>query len=152
MRSLSLFAMSACLLAWSSPVEPRRPPCTPIGPLPDPQCSPGDVETTDLQVVCDTRTRARRNVDEATRSAVFEAYGLSPKQPPGAYECDHLVPLELGGSNSIRNLWPQPAPAFREKDRVENALHRLVCSGKMGLADAQRAIAADWTTAIPDGD
>jgi hypothetical protein len=25
-----------------------------------------------------------------------------------AYELDHLIPLELGGSNDLRNLWPQP--------------------------------------------
>jgi hypothetical protein len=30
------------------------------------------------------------------------------------------------------------------KDKVENALHRAVCSGKVKLAAAQIAIATDW--------
>ncbi len=28
---------------------------------------------------------------------------------PYAHEVDHLVSLELGGSNDIRNLWPEPS-------------------------------------------
>jgi hypothetical protein len=64
---------------------------------------------------------------------------------------DHLISLELGGSNSIRNLWPesfstQPWNA-RVKDRLENRLHREVCSGRMSLHDAQRAIATNWIDA-----
>jgi 5-methylcytosine-specific restriction endonuclease McrA len=27
--------------------------------------------------------------------------------PPGAYEIDHLISISLGGSNDIKNLWPQ---------------------------------------------
>ena len=63
------------------------------------------------------------------------------------FEVDHLIPLELGGDNSIANLWPEaaePTPGFHEKDRVENYLHRRVCEGAMSLADAQRQVATDW--------
>ena len=45
------------------------------------------------------------------------------------------------------NIWPEPwdGPlSAHEKDRLENAAHRLVCSGKIPLAEAQRKIAADW--------
>jgi len=47
--------------------------------------------------------------------------------------------LELGGSNSIGNLFPEaadPRPGFHEKDKLENRLHALVCSGKMKLRTA----------------
>jgi hypothetical protein len=37
-----------------------------------------------------------------------------------------------------------PPPGARQKDRVENFLHREVCSGAMPLEDAQKAIASDW--------
>ena len=59
----------------------------------------------------------------------------------------HLIPLELGGANSIQNLWPQfylPKPGARQKDVVENRLHKSVCSGAMSLAEAQRRIATNW--------
>jgi hypothetical protein len=73
--------------------------------------------------------------------------------PLGAssFEEDHLVSLELGGHpQDPRNLWPQhwsrPQGAH-EKDAVENKLHKLVCTGGMPLAQAQREIATNWIAA-----
>lgn len=67
------------------------------------------------------------------------------------YEEDHLIPLELGGDGyAPRNLWPEPyagSTGARIKDKVENALHRLVCAGQVGLRAAQRAIASNWYAA-----
>ena len=67
---------------------------------------------------------------------------------PADYEEDHFISLELGGSpTDPRNLWPEPylpKPGAKEKDIVENYLHRQVCSGTMTLEDAQKAIVADW--------
>jgi hypothetical protein len=65
-----------------------------------------------------------------------------------SYELDHLIPLELGGCPDCKeNLWLEPydpQPGARQKDRVENFLHREVCRGAMPLEDAQKAIASDW--------
>ena len=67
------------------------------------------------------------------------------------YEEDHLIPLELGGDGYARgNLWPElyaGSAGARIKDKVENALHRLVCGGQVGLRAAQRAIATNWYAA-----
>jgi hypothetical protein len=61
------------------------------------------------------------------------------------------VPLELGGSNDIKNLWPQPVAtkpwSARRKDDLENRLRVLVCTKAIRLDDAQREIANDWTDA-----
>jgi hypothetical protein len=87
-----------------------------------------------------------RNVTTAEKDAVYAEYGIASRAP-GQYEVDHLISLELGGSNDIANLWPEPAdprPGFHEKDRVENALHDRVCAGSISLADAQRQIATNW--------
>jgi hypothetical protein len=65
--------------------------------------------------------------------------------PISTYEEDHLIPLELGGSPaSPSNLWPEKGATPNPKDAVENAAHRAVCSGRMTLAAAQRAIAGNW--------
>ena len=40
----------------------------------------------------------------------------------------------------------QPAGSD-QKDRLENRLHKLVCAGKMPLAQAQYLIAKDWVGA-----
>jgi len=66
---------------------------------------------------------------------------------PGDYEEDHLIPLELAGDpRDPRNLWPEPyaEPGAKQKDAVENYLHKQVCSGAMPLADAQHLITTDW--------
>ena len=69
----------------------------------------------------------------------------------GDYEEDHLIPLELGGDGyAPGNLWPEPyagTAGARVKDKVENALHRLVCDGQLGLRAAQNAIATNWYAA-----
>jgi hypothetical protein len=64
------------------------------------------------------------------------------------YELDHFIPLELGGCpDCVTNLWPEPyGSSFgaRQKDRVENYLHRQVCSGEITLRQAQDAVRIDW--------
>ena len=76
------------------------------------------------RLICRTGyTALVRDVAESTKNAVYREYGIRHHRP-GQYEVDHLVPLELGGSSSIANLFPQrrrPRPGFREKDQLENA-------------------------------
>jgi hypothetical protein len=89
-----------------------------------------------------------RHVTEATKTQVYALYGAThsgtPPHAPSCCEVDHLISLELGGSNDIVNLWPEPYPDATAKDKVENALHALVCHGKLSLGVAQRGIARDW--------
>jgi hypothetical protein len=109
--------------------------------------------TTDVGVVCHESTKARRHVVSSIHRRAFTDYGLSPEQPRGAFEVDHLIPLELGGDNTIENLWPEaaePRPGFHEKDRVENYLHAKVCVGEITLPEAQRRIATDWLSVWRD--
>ncbi len=59
--------------------------------------------------------------------------------PPSAYQEDHLISLELGGSPADpRNLWPEPYPRASKVDQTENDLNRRVCAGSLTLAEAQR--------------
>ena len=77
---------------------------------------------------------------------MFRAYGITYPPPAGAYELDHLIPLELGCGNAAANLWPQPYRGSGSAD-VKDHLHALVCSGQLSLATAQMAIAGDWYAA-----
>ena len=130
--------------------------------VPDPARTPGDVLTSDPKIVCVSGyTKTVRNVPQALKEQVYRAYGVTSRQS-GEYEIDHLISLELGGSNSARNLWPEsyktrPLNAH-VKDSLENRLHDLACSGKITLAMAQQAIASNWEAAyvqylgpLPDG-
>lgn len=70
---------------------------------------------------------------------------------PRSYEEDHLISLTIGGNpRDPKNLWPEPyagACGAHVKDKLENALNRAVCTGRITLADAQQAIAKDWISA-----
>ncbi len=116
--------------------------------LPDAHCTPGAVFSgVTPQKLCVTGyTRTVRNVPASEKAQVFAEYGVIA-HTPGQFEIDHLIPLELGGSNALANLWPEaasPAPGFHQKDVVENYLHDKVCSGKLPLQTAQHEIATNW--------
>ena len=124
------------------------------GQLPDPRCTPGSVDPAVTQANMDS-TICRSGYTEGVRppesqtthakyDVAYPAYHI-PHRDSG--ELDHLVSLELGGSNDITNLWPQVGPLPNPKDKIENALHRAVCDGRVRLAAAQRAIAINWRTA-----
>ena len=119
---------------------------------PDPSCTPGALnpavtQATIDQTICmsgySESVRPPERITNKEKLASMAAYGDSGS--PSDYEYDHLVSLELGGAaNDPRNLWPEPGNSPNPKDSIENSLHRLVCSGEMPLAQAQKIIATRW--------
>lgn len=91
-----------------------------------------------------------RHVEGSLKRRVYLEYGIA-KHRPDEYEIDHLISLELGGSNDIKNLWPQSFETepwnAHMKDKLEDRLHSMVCDGEIDLKEAQRAIATDWIAA-----
>lgn len=120
------------------------------GALPDRHCSPGAYYSGLTQsVICSAgfRTSSIRDVPQAEKFAVEREYGLAPAYYGRSIEIDHIVPLELGGSNDIANVFPEPGSglaSYHAKDRLENRLHDLVCGGTVSLAAARAAIATNW--------
>jgi hypothetical protein len=124
--------------------------------LPDPSCTPGATnpkvsDDTLGNTICRTgytkSIRPPAAITDAEKRDNAAAYGYTG--PLSEAEFDHLVPLELGGDpNDPRNLWIEPGASPNPKDRVEHKLHQMVCDGRVSLATAQEAIAADWTTAL----
>jgi len=116
--------------------------------LPDPALTPGVVDqNATMEKIClSGYTGTVRNVSSATKKKVFEEYGIDPKADK--FEVDHLISLELGGSNDIKNLWPQSYTTMpwnaHVKDRLENKLHRMICDGIITMEDAQQQISTDW--------
>jgi len=121
--------------------------CSANQALPDSTCTPGDVLTMDTSVICKTGyTEAVRDVPISLKEQVFAEYGISYDLHSN-YEVDHLISLELGGSNDISNLWPESysiTNGARIKDKLENYLHSQVCSGDMTISEAQNEISGDW--------
>lgn len=122
--------------------------------LPDPKCTPGatnpsvtqqNIQSTICKAGWTTTVRPDPRYTERLKKQQMPVYGDGGS--PGTYEEDHLIPLELGGApKDGANLWPEPGglPSPNNKDRVEDAAKDAVCSGRMPLAAAQRAIASNW--------
>lgn len=120
--------------------------------LPDARCTPGaDYSRATTQDVCRPGyASAVRNVSQRTKDEVYAEYGDTTHFNGANGEVDHLVSLELGGSNARANLFPEaadPKPGSHEKDKLENRLHSEVCAGSITLQKAQRLIATNWVAA-----
>ena len=114
---------------------------------PDRRCSPGAFYSRLTKaVLCSPtfHTGSIRNVPTSEKHAVEVEYGMKPRPYGSTVEIDHIVSLELGGSNAIANLYPERTPGYHVKDRLENKLHALVCSGAVSLRAAQAGIARNW--------
>ncbi len=120
------------------------------GSLPNSELTPGDVLDVGTEALCTTGySKTVRHVQADVKRHVYAEYGRTPEAGI-CCEVDHLIPLELGGSNRIENLWPQPYNLkwnARTKDSLENYLHERVCAGELSLQEAQAAIAKNWIDA-----
>ena len=137
-------------------------------PLPDRSCSPGAVNPTVTLTILKTATnpaatgfRTTCMRDKATsahaKAATYGWYNIPhPAHNTGSSqtcELDHIVSLELGGADTLDNIWPECGPSgvalndryFKQKDLVENYLADLVRQGGISLKAAQTGIATDWT-------
>lgn len=131
-------------------------------PVPDSNCTPGAVNpTVTAAVLRDPAFRTaciRQQVTtEQEKAETYRWYSIPhPANNTGgsqSCELDHLVSLELGGADTLDNIWPQCGPPgaplakryFKQKDTVENYLAWRVRRGEMDLSQAQKGIATNWT-------
>ena len=120
---------------------------------PDPRLTPGVIALTDLTAVCRSGKRIRGLftpngplVSASDRSAVFSEYKISAANTRH-YGLDFLIPLQLGGANTLKNIWPASTShgvGFREKQVLNIRMHELVCRRDVPLDVAQKLIATDW--------
>jgi len=96
--------------------------------------------------------RPPESVTEPEKVHSASAYGFKGSFRTAEY--DHLIALELGGDpNDPANLWVEPnddphaVTTQNTKDTLEARLHELVCSRRMTLTAAQRALATNWVAA-----
>jgi hypothetical protein len=112
--------------------------------LPNPKLTPGRVARTDAD---------RRGVTAQMERKVFARYRL-PWSRRAEFKIDHLIPLGLGGADSIDNLWPQSLRArpygTDRKELLEEVLQSRIAKGQITLAQAQEQIRTDWIDAFID--
>jgi len=110
---------------------------------PDPTCTPGAINPTVTLAVLKNLAFRTGCLRDCSRSATqkgttYASYKIArPANNNGTNqicELDHVVPLEIGGADTLDNIWPQCGPKnvalakryFKEKDLVENYLVDIV--------------------------
>ena len=133
--------------------------------LPDAKLTPGQtmpgvtVEQLCQKGYANVLNGGARNVPESEKREVFIRYFGKVPSNPGAFEIDHVISIELGGANTISNLFPQSYSGIwnaRVKDRLEDWMaaqvrHSLAEDGHATaaakLALFQKEISSNWTNA-----
>ncbi len=139
-----------------------------LQPTPDPTCTPGAINpTVTLDVIKNAAFRTdcvRDCTTSAATKANYTSYKIAhPANNTGVNqtcELDRVVPLEIGGADTLDNIWPQCGPKnatlakryFKQKDMVENYLANMVktqVTDPRQLANLQKLIAEDRTQLLP---
>ena len=112
--------------------------------LPNPKLTPGRIAE---------RDKDRGGVTLKMEQKIFARYRL-PWARRAEFKIDHLIPLELGGADTIDNLWPQslrakPYGADR-KELLTEVLVERIRAGRITIAQAQEQIRKDWIDAFVD--
>lgn len=111
--------------------------------------TPGEVITTDLSIICQRGySKSVRKTTRDMKNKVYNLYGIKKHKH---YKIDHLVPLCIGGADSIKNIWPSNFDVEKHnanaKDRLELKILHMVCERKMDIRKGQMLFMSDWTAA-----
>lgn len=139
MRVLVFTALLALSLTGMAQAQGRRY-------RPNPKLTPGHALNATADDLCKPgHAEVEGKISVRVKGQVFDRYGIGGDLI--GYNVDHLIPPGLGGSNSLKNLWPQPLAGewtSQMKNRLERRLRKLVCSGALDLKTSQQEIATDW--------
>jgi hypothetical protein len=143
--------VALCLPAMYRQSEPPPSQTAAARPMPNSSLTPGATRPVALADICSRReSDLDPEVSPSMKKVVFQEYGIADA-PGKSYQVDYLINPQLGGTDDIHNLWPQPYGATvwnaRAKDALEDRLYHMVCEKQLDLASAQRDIATDWISA-----
>jgi hypothetical protein len=146
--------LAVCVITWRGVVSTRQLAGSGYSALLEPNrvLTPGATRPVTLADICPLGDdELDPDVAPSKRQQVFDAYGIKRKSSRQEYQVDYLINPQLGGTDDIRNLWPEPygSPIWnaQAKDTLEKRLHKMVCERQIDLESAQREIATDWIAA-----
>jgi hypothetical protein len=139
----------ALLLAFSVSAyaeTPQRPDLKLSPGASNPEANKAVICTVGYTAGVDAHGAKVRDVPESLKQKIYDEYKIDRKSD--RFEIDHIISLQLGGSNDPKNLWPQsyttkPYNAYM-KDDLENKMKKLICDGKITQDQAQKEISTDW--------
>lgn len=131
--------------------EPDSAPTVPLNPTgkypiqPDPEMTPGKLCERGTKRYAQQITYCERNVSGGEKNAIIKDYDQElgfkiQTMDRGAFKIDHFIPLSIGGSNDVENLWPQHKSVYAYSDRLELLLFQAMEADKIAQAKAIEVI------------
>lgn len=114
--------------------------------MPVESVTPGDLcEDSPVRRYPENIVYCERNVDTQLKNEIIKMYDEKfgyqiRKMNRGDFKIDHFIPLSIGGSNSIDNLWPQHRSVYEVTDELELLLYEKLSQAKIKQAEAIRVM------------
>ena len=145
MKVLRLLTSSAMLLGFLFSVNVfASAPTYPLAPSQD--MTPGSLCKSPIELRYPEKVPyCGRDVREETKAQVIQnyvtrfGYDITPANR-SAFKIDHYLPLCMGGSNQMDNLWPQNKNVYVITDIIEEMSCLKMAAGKLRQADAVQLI------------
>lgn len=109
---------------------------------PDPSLTPGTLCLKADQIRYPEKIKyCERDVETQTKYRVIHTYdarfgyGIA-HQNRADYKIDHYIPLCMGGSNEMTNLWPQHKSVYVQTDPLEALMCEKMQAGRLKQKDA----------------
>ncbi len=108
---------------------------------PDQHLTPGSLCTTPTEFRYNERIPyCERSVSSSLKADIIEVYedeyDFTVGHRRSSYKIDHYIPLCMGGSNEIDNLWPQEKNVYKITDPLESKLCNKIAANKITQAQA----------------
>ena len=104
---------------------------------PDPQMTPGSLcSHADSYRYPEHVAYCDRSVSKQTKWAVIETYNRTfhfqiDASDRSQFKIDHKIPLCVGGSNEVSNLWPQHQSIYKITDPLEGLACEKMAAGRL---------------------
>jgi hypothetical protein len=81
----------------------------------------------------------RRAVTWYAKDQIYKEYGI-PDRCRQHYTVDHYIPLSMGGSNQMNNLWPEHKDIKATRQNLEQEMYIKLNRGEVGVEHAVHTI------------
>lgn len=120
--------------------------------IPDPQMTSGDICKTDNPDFKTLRYPERipycqRNVTPQTKTEIYRNYNI-PEKCRSYYTVDHFIPLSIGGTNRMINLWPEHKKVKSTRPHLEEDVFKQLQAGRITQVEAINEIISVKTTPV----
>lgn len=112
---------------------------------PELKTTPGTLCAKGVKRYPENITYCERDVDSQLKKQIIKMYdekfGYNIRQMPrDQFKIDHFIPLSIGGSNEVTNLWPQHRTVYDVTDPVEHLLGQKISEARIKQEEAVRLI------------